>query len=73
MCLALPGRIEWIGKGSTSSIPGTVSFGEQTRDVDLVMVPDAKVGDHVIVHAGYAIRIVGAEEVARTREIVDLP
>jgi hydrogenase expression/formation protein HypC len=72
MCLALPGRIEWIGKGSTSSIPGTVSFGEQTRDVDLVMVPDAKIGDHVIVHSGYAIKVVGAEEVAHILEIVDL-
>jgi hydrogenase expression/formation protein HypC len=73
MCLALPGRIEWIGRGSTSSIPGTVSFGEQTREVDLVMVPEALVGDHVIVHSGYAIRIVGAKEVARILEIVDLP
>ncbi|MEE8375785.1 MAG: HypC/HybG/HupF family hydrogenase formation chaperone [Acidimicrobiia bacterium] len=71
MCLALPGRIEWIGKGSTSSIPATVSFGERTRDVDLVMVPEAKVGDSVIVHSGYAIRIVSAEDVARILELVD--
>jgi hydrogenase expression/formation protein HypC len=73
MCLAFPGRIEWIGKASTSSIPGIVSYGEQTRDVDLVMVPDARVEDHVIIHSGYAIRIVGAEEVARIFDIVHLP
>ena len=73
MCLALPGRIEWIGEGATGSIPGMVSFGEQTRNVDLVMAPDANVGDHVIVHSGYAIRIVDPEETARILELVDLP
>lgn len=73
MCLALPGRIEWIGEESTGSIPGKVAFGKQTRDVDLVMVPDAIVGDHVIVHSGYAIRIIGIDEVERINELVGLP
>jgi len=73
MCVALPGPIVWIGEGSTGSIPGRVSFGEQVRDVDLVMVAEAVVGDHVIVHSGYAIRVVDARELARIREVVDLP
>jgi len=73
MCLALPARIERIGVGSTGSVPGTVSFGGQTRDVNLVMVPDAIVGDHVIVHSGYAIRVLNAVEAARTFELVDFP
>ena len=73
MCLVLPGLIEWIGEGSVGSIPGRISFGERTRDVNLVMVPNALVGDHVIVHSGYAIRIVDGEEAARILELVDLP
>jgi hydrogenase expression/formation protein HypC len=72
MCLAFPARIVWIGDPSPGSVPGKVSFGDQTRQVDLVMVPEAVVGDHVIVHSGYAIRIVDAGEAARILEIVDL-
>jgi hydrogenase expression/formation protein HypC len=73
MCLALPGRIVAIGERSAGSVPGRVTFGEQTREVDLVMVSEAVVGDHVIVHSGYAIRVVDAQELARIREVVDLP
>ncbi|HEX9853954.1 MAG TPA: HypC/HybG/HupF family hydrogenase formation chaperone [Acidimicrobiia bacterium] len=56
MCLAVPGRIVWIGDPSPASIPGRVDAAGVLREVDLVMVPDAEVGDHVIVHAGYAVR-----------------
>jgi hydrogenase expression/formation protein HypC len=71
MCLAVPGRIQWIGEGTTGTVPGSISFGEQTREVDLVMVPDAIVGDYVIVHSGYAIRIVGVEEVSQVLDLLN--
>jgi hydrogenase maturation factor len=35
-----------------------------TRDIDLVMVPEAVVGNHVVVHAGYAINVI-PEDIAR--------
>lgn len=61
MCVAIPGRIVSIGERSGPSIPATAVFGDVERDIDLAMVPDAEVGDHVIVHSGYAIRVVAAE------------
>ncbi|MGD2059695.1 MAG: HypC/HybG/HupF family hydrogenase formation chaperone [Acidimicrobiia bacterium] len=58
MCVAIPGRIVSIGERSGPSIPARVVFGEIERDVDLAMVSEARVGDRVIVHSGYAIRVV---------------
>ena len=57
MCVAVPGRIISIGQPSTALIPAEVVFPDRTLEVNLVMLPEANVGDHVIVHSGYAIRI----------------
>jgi hydrogenase expression/formation protein HypC len=61
MCIAVPGCITAIGDPSTAMVPGEVAFPDRHLTVNLVMLPDARVGDHVIVHSGYAIRIVSAE------------
>jgi hydrogenase maturation factor len=45
-------------------IPGEVVFPDRDHTVNLVMVPEAQVGDHVVVHSGYAIRIVSPETAA---------
>ena len=66
MCVAAPGRIVQIHSRSNTSIPATVAIGPGLQDVDLVMVPGAEVGDAVIVHSGYAISLVAADD-ARTR------
>lgn len=58
MCVALPARVEWIGDRSTVSIPGRVRIGDAESEVDLLLVPEVVVGDHVFVHSGYAISIV---------------
>jgi hydrogenase maturation factor len=42
-------------------VAGQVAFPDRNLSVNLVMVPDAQVGDHVVVHSGYAIRIVSPE------------
>ncbi len=47
---------------------GKVNFGGITKEVNLAYVPEAKVGDYVIVHVGFAISIVDAEEAARVFE-----
>lgn len=60
MCVAVPGRVVSIGERSGPSIPARVAFGEVERDIDLAMVPEASVGDHVITHSGYAVRVVPA-------------
>lgn len=66
MCIAVPGRIVSIGESSAAMVPGDVVFPDRDLTVNLVMVPDARVGDHVVVHSGYAIRIVSSE----TAEVV---
>jgi hydrogenase expression/formation protein HypC len=43
-----------------------VAFGAVEREVCLVFVPEAQVGDYVIVHVGFAISLLDAEEAART-------
>ena len=70
MCLAIPGKIESIeGKRARVDIAGTV------READLSLLPDAAVGDWVIVHAGFAIEKYDEEEAQETlkllRELAD--
>ncbi len=45
-----------------------MSFGGILKEVNLTCVPEAKVGDYVIVHAGLAISVLDEEEAARTLE-----
>ena len=66
MCVAAPATIVEIESRSDLSIPATVTIGDTRHSVDLVMVPEAEVGDTVIVHSGYAISMVAADD-ARTR------
>ena len=56
MCLAIPGQILSI-MGSGLERSGELRFGNMTRTVALGYVPEAIVGDYVIVHAGCAISI----------------
>jgi len=65
MCLGVPGRIEAIDEGSPLRA-GRVSFDGVTREVCLAAVPEAGVGDYVIVHAGFAISRLSAEDAAET-------
>ena len=53
MCLAVPGQVLSITDDQLRT--GTVSFGGVTKDISLALVPDAGVGDYVIVHVGFAI------------------
>ncbi len=53
MCLAIPGQIQRIEDGDLRT--GTVSFAGVTKEVCLALVPEASVGDYVIVHVGFAI------------------
>lgn len=60
MCLAIPGRvIAWIEKGQPFCEASVQFLGVQRR-CNLSCVPEAQVGDYVIVHAGVAISIVDA-------------
>lgn len=67
MCLAIPGQITEI----TSAFDETfrvarVSFGGVMKEVNLSMVPEAHVGDFVLVHVGVAISTIDEEEAQKT-------
>ncbi len=47
---------------------GRVSFGGIVKQVNLALVPEAKVGDYVIVHVGFALSVLDAEEASQTFE-----
>jgi hydrogenase expression/formation protein HypC len=67
MCLAVPGKIvSVVGEDTTRT--GMVSFGGVNKEACLAFVPDAEVGDYVLVHAGFAISIVDEAEAAETFE-----
>ena len=62
MCLAIPGKIESIDNEDSFSRMGRVNFSGIVKEVSLAYVPDAKIGDYVIVHAGFAINTLDEEE-----------
>ena len=69
MCLAVPGKV--LSKENIGGVDvGQVQFGAITRQVSLGFVPEAEVGDYVMVHVGFAISKVDAEEAQRTYEIL---
>ena len=54
MCLAIPGKLLSVA-GEDLSRTGKVDFGGILKEVSLAYVPEAQIGDYVIVHVGFAI------------------
>lgn len=65
MCLAVPGRVESIDGADPTFRTGRINFGGIVKNVNLAYVPEAKIGDYVLVHVGFALTIVDAEEAAK--------
>jgi hydrogenase expression/formation protein HypC len=69
MCLAIPGKV--LTKETIGGVEvGQVQFGGITRQVSLGFVPEAEVGDYVMVHVGFAISRVDAAEAERTYQVL---
>lgn len=66
MCLAVPGKIVDISGEEPLSKKGKVSFGGIVKEVSLACVPEARVGDYVIVHVGFALSVVDSEAAEQT-------
>jgi hydrogenase expression/formation protein HypC len=65
MCLAVPGKIVSIEGDDPIVRTGRVSFGGIVRRVSLAYIPDASLEEYVLVHAGFAISRIDAEEADR--------
>ncbi len=71
MCLAVPGQVvEWIERAAPFS-SAKVEFAGIRRDVGMDCVPDAELGDYVLVHAGVAISRIDPEEAERLLQTFD--
>ncbi len=68
MCLAVPGKILSIEGEDPILRSGKVSFGGIVKQINFAYVPEAKVGDYVLVHVGFAISIVDEEEARQVFE-----
>ena len=65
MCLAMPGRVTKLREQSGDAI-AVVDFDGTTRDVVVTFVPDLRVGDYVIAHAGVALQRLDEAAAAET-------
>jgi len=64
MCLSVPGKIVKV-----DGVNAIVDFGGSRREISIMLVPDVKVGDYVLVHAGFAIQILEEEEAKKTIDV----
>jgi hydrogenase expression/formation protein HypC len=62
MCLGIPGEIVEIESSSEGLPHGMVSFGGVRKRICLAYVPEAKLGDYAVVHAGFALNLVDEAE-----------
>ena len=66
MCLAIPGRIVEIDKKKEYA---TIDYGDGTKRKVNVSLVDARVGDYVLVHAGFAIQVLDEKEAQETLDL----
>jgi hydrogenase expression/formation protein HypC len=71
MCLAVPGKILSITGEDPLLRTGKVSFAGVIKEVSLAYVPEAEVGQYVIVHVGFAISIVDESEAQKTLDYLE--
>ena len=62
MCLAVPGNVLSFEGVDSVLRSGRVDFGGVIKQINLAYVPEAKIGDYVLVHVGFAISVVDEEE-----------
>jgi hydrogenase expression/formation protein HypC len=67
MCIAVPGKVIEINDINMA----TIDFGGPTKAASADLVPDVKVGDYVLVHAGFIIHRRDEEEAQETLKLID--
>jgi hydrogenase expression/formation protein HypC len=70
MCLAVPGKIISITDDEPLTRTGQIDFGGLVKRVNLAFVPEAKIGDYAVVHAGVAISLINQEEADKIFEYI---
>ena len=70
MCLGVPGKIIEIYKNG-ELLMGKIDFGGVFREACLSYTPEAKVGDYVLIHVGFALNIISEEEAKETISLLE--
>ncbi len=70
MCLGVPGKVVEINDDPSGVVMGKVDFSGIVKEVCLAYVPEAKLGDYVVVHVGFAISIVDEVEAQEVFEFL---
>jgi hydrogenase expression/formation protein HypC len=68
MCLGVPGKVVSLEPNPLGMTMGRVSFGGIVKEVCMAYVPDADVGEYVVVHVGFAIAKIDEHEAAEVFE-----
>ncbi len=68
MCLAIPGKIESVSGDDPLTRMGKINFGGILKEASLAYVPEAKIGDYVIVHVGFALSRLDEDEAQKVFE-----
>ena len=67
MCLAIPGRVVEIEPAADPAFRvATVDFTGITKTISLSLTPEARPGDYVLVHVGFALTVISEEEAEKT-------
>jgi len=64
MCLAIPAKVK-----SIEGVEAEVEVGGVSRKASIILTPEARVGDYVLLHTGYAINVIDEEEAQETLKI----
>jgi hydrogenase expression/formation protein HypC len=71
VCLAIPGQLVALIEPEGPRRRGRVAFGSIIKEVNLAFVPEAGIGDHVLVHVGVALSVIDAHEADRIFQLLD--
>lgn len=66
MCLAIPALVK-----SVEGMDAEVEIGGVSRKASIVLTPEARVGDYVLLHTGYAINVIDEEEAQETLKLFE--
>lgn len=69
MCLGVPGKITELYEFK-GMLMGKIDFGGVSREACLAYVPEAQIGDYVLIHVGFALNIMSEEEAMETLTLI---
>ena len=77
MCLAIPGRLLEVTDDDPLLRSGRIDFGGVVKEINLVYTPQARPGDYVLAHVGFAMAVIDEGEAQRMlatlREVAGVP